>query len=316
MQMTAERPPKKSLRIYPDVALLWMTDQSARFRSADTVRSYKKNLRLLQQSQPSKALTQFTEQDLVDFIQSGNVAGQTMAQRRSVIMGMYEWAQWKGHVEKNPAVGLRLRLRIKRNPVRTHRWLSLTEVRQLMLATTGTDHVARRDRAVLLCGLLAGLRRFEISGLDWGQVDLYNKTITLVGKGEKLATIACPPQLREAIDVWRGGRAPGPSDPVFCRFRNYADGVAFYDRQVAPEWAHRLGETGIRNVVRDRAKAAGLGRVAPHDLRRTFAGLLEEKGTPIQAISRALRHSSVATTQKYLDGNPRRTIAAAEDFGF
>jgi integrase len=52
--------------------------------------------------------------------------------------------------------------------------------------------------------------------------------------------------------------------------------------------------------------------IAPHDLRRTFAGLLEDQGVPIEKISAALRHSDIGTTQRYLADNPRRTIEALD----
>jgi integrase len=44
-----------------------------------------------------------------------------------------------------------------------------------------------------------------------------------------------------------------------------------------------------------------VGRFAAHDLRRTFAKLGYEAGVPITQISKLLGHSSVATTQRYLN---------------
>ena len=45
----------------------------------------------------------------------------------------------------------------------------------------------------------------------------------------------------------------------------------------------------------------GLLELAPHDLRRTSAQLGYEADVPITQISVLLGHSSVATTQKYLN---------------
>jgi integrase/recombinase XerD len=308
------------MRLYPDATHRWMVDQSARFRSAETARTYKKVLRLLQQQHPGKAISQFTEDNLADFVQcgrlgpeKGEVSTSTMAQRQQVITGLYEWASWRGIVDRNPAVGLKFRLSYRRTPVKTHRWLSLEETRQLILATEGSSMHARRDRVILLAGLLAGLRLSEISGLDWGKVDVSNRTITLVGKGNKLATIAAPPQLRDAVEAWRGTRRPVSAEPLLCRFRNYTDWTKGSTRGTYPCWDERLGGTGVSAVIRRRAKEAGLGVVAPHDLRRTFAGILEERGKKIEDISKALRHSSVATTQRYLESNSRKTVAITQD---
>jgi integrase len=44
-----------------------------------------------------------------------------------------------------------------------------------------------------------------------------------------------------------------------------------------------------------------LPELAPHDLRRTYAQLGYEVGVPITQISKLPGHSSVATTQRYLN---------------
>ena len=52
-------------------------------------------------------------------------------------------------------------------------------------------------------------------------------------------------------------------------------------------------------------RAAGLGEVAPHDLRRSVAGALQESGVSIDKISRLLRHANVAVTERYLSKLPK-----------
>jgi integrase len=70
----------------------------------------------------------------------------------------------------------------------------------------------------------------------------------------------------------------------------------------------RFGLTpdGVWHII-DRASAyAGLGHVAPHDLRRSVAGALQESGVAIDKISRLLRHRNVAITERYLSRLPMR----------
>ena len=61
-----------------------------------------------------------------------------------------------------------------------------------------------------------------------------------------------------------------------------------------------------QRAVTEAARVAGIGHVAPHDLRRSVAGALEEAGTPIEKISRLLRHSNVAVNERYLSRLPKR----------
>ena len=85
-------------------------------------------------------------------------------------------------------------------------------------------------------------------------------------------------------------------------------------------WWHFLGSTwlvdtsltadGIWLLVHEAAHTAGLGTVAPHDLRRSVAGALQATGVPIDTISRLLRHSNVAVTERYLSKLPQRNPGA------
>lgn len=68
---------------------------------------------------------------------------------------------------------------------------------------------------------------------------------------------------------------------------------------------------GVRQIVARRAEEAGLGVVATHDLRRSFAGFLDDDGAHLQDVQAALRHSSPTVTARcYLDPSPRRAIDA------
>ena len=63
-------------------------------------------------------------------------------------------------------------------------------------------------------------------------------------------------------------------------------------------------------------RAIGLDGVAPHDMRRTFAGLLEDSGMDIMDIQKVMRHSSVATTERYLQDNPSKAVDVLRNFSF
>ncbi|MEM6530410.1 MAG: tyrosine-type recombinase/integrase, partial [Chloroflexota bacterium] len=72
----------------------------------------------------------------------------------------------------------------------------------------------------------------------------------------------------------------------------------------------RIAKTGLSTdaiwVIVNRSSAmAGVGHVAPHDLRRSVAGALQESGVPIDKISQLLRHSNVAVTERYLSKLPQ-----------
>ncbi len=71
-----------------------------------------------------------------------------------------------------------------------------------------------------------------------------------------------------------------------------------------------LSTDALWRIVNAAAAEAGLGLVSPHDLRRSVAGALQVSGVPIDTISRLLRHSNVAVTERYLSKLPQQNEGA------
>ena len=62
-----------------------------------------------------------------------------------------------------------------------------------------------------------------------------------------------------------------------------------------------LSPVGLFNIVRKYGRLLDKPQLAPHDLRRTYAQIGYENGVPITQISKLLGHSSITTTQRYLN---------------
>ncbi len=187
---------------------------------------------------------------------------------------------------------------------RPGRWLSLEEVRLLILASkeiATSENQAVRNEVVtsILCTM--ALRREELSAARWGDLSLQNNRVVMRvhGKGHKTANIDVPRPVMSSLNCWRKLVSPGqlhppPESPLVRRIWK-GGGIA----------KQGLAVDGIWLVVSQAAAHAKLGAVAPHDLRRSVAGALHESGVPIETISRLLRHSGIAVTEKYLSRLPQ-----------
>jgi site-specific recombinase XerD len=56
----------------------------------------------------------------------------------------------------------------------------------------------------------------------------------------------------------------------------------------------------VWHIVKESAKSIGVAKLAPHDLRRTFARLCHASGGELEQIQFLLGHVSVQTTERYL----------------
>ena len=169
------------------------------------------------------------------------------------------------------------------------------------------------------CFLLAmqtGLRRSELAGLQWQDVDLkvgaisVRRTLVKLPSGgvskstpkSKIGrSITLPSQSIEALRVHRGrqGNLPGNGNFVFC----HSEGTPLDPNQITKKF-------------KQVARAAGIVNLRLHDLRHTHATLLLKENTNLKVTSERLGHSNIAITAKlYSHVLPTVQRMAAQRFG-
>lgn len=225
-------------------------------------------------------------------------------------------AQWMD--ERDSAAMARVRPPRAEDGQRPGRWLAVEDVRLLMYAApeiATTDNQAFRNQVVVNMLCTMALRREELSSARWGDLTLQNNrpVLRVHGKGRKVATIDVPRPVLKSLDRWRKVVTPDqlhpePHTPLVRRI--------WKGGRVAK---NGLSADGIWLIVDQAAQYAGLGHVAPHDLRRSVAGALHQSGVPVETISRLLRHANVTVTEKYLNRMPQPNegaILMSEALGF
>jgi integrase len=305
--------------LYPTTSDRFFQENQATIRSAKSRDTWAGTYRQVQAMYPLKRVEAFTEEDLVKFLQNGNWSSNTIAKHRTALRQLFSWATRVGLCRKDPAVWLHKLVRVPKQAVREHHWLSAFEVRSV-LATCKHDLIGKRDRVALSLGFYAGLRASEIASLTWAQVRSNHLLIT--GKGNKLAPTPLVPQLETMLRAWEFDFINGLSgilplsQPVVIPFKCFGGGCLPTPREEIPLWGRGVDPTTIRRLTHLHGSEAGMPGLAPHDLRRSFANMLEEKHVPLPDISRALRHENVATTSTYLSKNPSRMLESVNALRF
>lgn len=77
----------------------------------------------------------------------------------------------------------------------------------------------------------------------------------------------------------------------------------------------RMSEQALYILVSYYARKLGLGKIAPHDLRRTYAKLAHKGGAGLDQIQLSLGHSSIQTTERYLGIDQDLTDAPCDRLG-
>ena len=148
-----------------------------------------------------------------------------------------------------------------------------------------------RDRVLLVLLLGCGIRRGELAGLEFRDVAQREgrwAIVDLVGKHGRVRTVPMPSWAKTALDGWAS--AAGIKSGAVLRRVDKAGHVG-----PGPITAQAVFE-----AVVSYARNAGLGKISPHDLRRTFAKLAHLGRAPLELIQISLGHASIQTTERYL----------------
>lgn len=275
------------------------------FKTASSQSDIKATMAQLQAAQPAQRVGAFTERQLVAFcnqaVRGGPAAPNTVKTRRTQVRAFFSWAAYAGLIPSDPSANLRFTVRPASNNVRQGLWLTEQQMASVLQACPDPECPAgRREQLILLSGFTIGLRLTEIStALRRSNISPDGTTLSFVGKGQKLAQLGLPQQLAHVIR-----ETASPNDVLIPRI--YPGGV---------NWTKPLGIAAIRKIVQKAGGRVGFD-LDPHDMRRTFAGMLEQKGLNVQDICRLMRHKSIATTERYLEQNPARVTALGQGLSF
>jgi len=139
-----------------------------------------------------------------------------------------------------------------------------------------------RDAAILELFYSSGLRLAELAALEVRDIDPYNETVRVLGKGSKERLVPVGEPALEAIQHYRQ-RAGVSAGPLFIN-----------------KLRKRLSTAAIWSLVKKYLRLAQIPVPAsPHKLRHSFATHLLDAGADLRSVQSLLGHASLSTTQIY-----------------
>jgi site-specific recombinase XerD len=170
----------------------------------------------------------------------------------------------------------------------TGRVLKADELAALVCTCEADDSPAGvRDSAIVEIMYSTGLRRAELTDLDIKDYGPADGVMTVKGKGNRTRLAYLVGHPRNAVNKWLATRGV-QSGPLFVAV-NKGGGLG----------DGRLTGGAILQILRKRAAQAGVDAFSPHDLRRTTATTLLERGVDLAVVQKVLGHADVSTTVIY-----------------
>ncbi len=224
------------------------------------------------------------------------LSARTIARRLSSVSGLYAYLVARGDtpVRVNPVPrGLMTRRQggsvrsrtapLVRVPRTLPRVLSPGEADRLVAALR-----THRDRAMLLAMLLAGLRRCEVLGLRFADVQVADRRLAIVeGKGGHHRVVPAANRFFDALGAYLHDERPAGAgtDQVFVVLKGPRRGLP-------------LSAEGLDEILDGARKRAGLEHATCHELRHTCLTRLQVSGVAFDASFGRLREHALPAAQR------------------
>lgn len=236
------------------------------------------------ESRALKAIEDITPGDIKEFMlhleQSGHTPGGVHCAFRAVktfliwFENEFEPDNWKNPIKKTKPPKLAI------EPIQG---VDITEFDYLLSACTGRAFTAIRDKALFYFMLDTGARARELLSIDLSDCEFTSGRVMIrQGKGRKPRIIYFGKRTRKTIREYLKSRTD--SNPALW----------------ISDDGERLGYTGLRLLIRRRAKKAGIEPPSPHDFRRGFALAYLRAGGDIFTLQKLMGHSDIQVLRRYL----------------
>jgi integrase/recombinase XerC len=241
---------------------------------------------------PEASLSSLATTDLRSFLARwGESSAATRSNVISVLHSFFSWAEAEDVIEADPS--RKIRRPPKRKPdVYRPSLDELARVRAVALP---------HERPAILLMEGAGLRRSEVVGCRWADLDFVRGRVRVYRKGQHWHWLPLDPDV--VTELVRSFQILQPELDEYVFAVEVEQWVSAYERRRRLKDPKRpaSGQALMRMVWRV-CKRADVRRLTPHQLRHGFANrFLRESDRDVVALQALMGHSRPDTTQQYTD---------------
>ncbi len=209
------------------------------------------------------------------------LGARSIQRKLSAIRSFMNYLVRENLLRTNPADGVKT----PKAPKKLPGVLDVDQINQL-LNIKSTEPISLRDKAIMELLYSSGLRLAELVALNPIDLNIQDRSLTVIGKGNKKRMLPIGSKAIEAIKAWikvRSQIAAPDEEALFVGNRG-----------------NRLSRRSIQSRINHWAKKNGLAQdVYPHLLRHSFATHLLEASGDLRAVQELLGHKDISTTQVY-----------------
>lgn len=216
----------------------------------------------------------------------------TVKRKIASVKALFHYLEYRDLLPQNPFNKLRIRFREpsilpKVIPLHTLELFLRTIYTQYATAKTECQKKnALRDAAIAEVLFATGMRISELCSLKKGDVNLYDGTFLIYGKGDKERRIQiCNKNVIRLLEEYQNA---------------FSSKSESYNNFFVNQTGNPLTDQAVRRMITKYSGIAGIElHITPHMFRHTFATSLLEQDVDIRYIQEMLGHSSINITEIY-----------------
>lgn len=229
--------------------------------------------------------------EYMHFIQRFEYKKTTVLRKIASLRGFYKYLYRERLINNNPASSLIAPKKNKSLP----KFLTDDEMEQILDNVQITTPAGFRNKAILELLWATGMRVSELSGLNFGDLELENNEIRVFGKGAKERIVLVSSRAKKFLLQYI--KTARPLIPG-------VNGIKIDTEENSPVFinntGYRLQTRTIRNTINEIVERIQLPKhVTPHMFRHSFATRLIEHGADLRVVQELLGHASISNTQIY-----------------
>ena len=259
-------------RIIKQYAACLIVDGKSKNTVAQYVRTCRKLFELI-----GKPFTEMNAYDVRFYLakeMERGLSDQSRENQRANLSAFFQWMVNEEIIPKNPIAQIK--------PIKCHQEVkkafSDIEIDALRSACKSL-----KERALIEFLLSTGARVSEVAEMKVHDVNIETLSVHILhGKGDKeRITYTTAVGMKHLL--------------AYIHSRKETGDALFYSKNHEP-----IRTSGIRFILNNVAKRAGVSNVHPHRFRRTFATNLSKRGMAVQEIQKLMGHANINTTLVYI----------------
>lgn len=259
-----------------------------------TIKAYRIDLKQFERQICKDEISEITPDVLEGFIASlhKNYKPKTVKRKIAAVKAFFHYLEYKDVIELNPFNKIQVKFRepvILPKTIPLHiveTFLSTMYKQRSNAKTQYQKRNATRDIAVIELLFATGMRISELCSLRSSNINLYEKTILIYGKGSKERRIRIGNE--DVVRILEEYQKEYRKEIEKC-------GYFFVNHSNQP-----LSDQSVRRMINKYTSLAAIDlHITPHMFRHTFATSLLEADVDIRYIQEMLGHSSINITEIY-----------------